>query len=281
MIAASPTSHSSPAGLLGRGVALLASGLQILAAFLPWDAAGTLALDASLQGFQPGVEQPTVASSLVALAALPALAALVVDSGWPRLLSGVGTAALVVLWLVAGPTGLPAGVVAAIVAAAGHLVAAALAVGSPPAESAPGGGQPAAPGFRQLSHTADVAFEAWGPSRAACFGQAVRALVAAFAEVETAAVSARHAVEFGPDDDDEDLLVDLLDEVVYVLDVDGAVPVGGELHDQPNGGLRGHFDLAAVDSVRPSGAVPKAITYHDLLVEATTDGWRCRVTVDV
>ncbi len=135
-------------------------------------------------------------------------------------------------------------------------------------------------GHRFLAHTADTAFEAWGPTRATCYAEAVRALVASFAEVSHAELVDRRLVDLGLATD-EDLLVDLLEEVIYLLDTRGLVPVGVRLCDSEDGGLRGQLELANVTSVQPSGAVPKAVTYHALQVEGSAAGWRCRVTVDV
>ncbi len=135
-------------------------------------------------------------------------------------------------------------------------------------------------GHRFLAHTADTAFEAWGPTRADCYAEAVRALVASFADISCAPLVNRQPVDLGPAADDH-LLVDLLDEVIYLLDARGLVVAGTELHDEEDGGLHGHLELAGVESVRASGAVPKAVTYHGLETVAGDAGWRCRVTVDV
>ncbi len=136
------------------------------------------------------------------------------------------------------------------------------------------------PGYRLLPHTADTAFEAWGPSRADCFAEAVRALVTSFADLSDAPLVDRLHVRFGPAAH-EDLLVDLLDEAIYLLDARGLVVAGLELHDEEDGGLRAQLDLADVGSVQAAGAVPKAVTYHGLRVDSGDAGWRCRVTVDV
>lgn len=281
---------------LGRTLTLLAAGAQVVAVFLPWTHQVT-ALDLSLRGFDIGVQQPTVGLTLVLLAALPALAALVSGTGWPRAVSGAGTGALALAWLAAGPAGaITTGITVALGAAVGHLWAAAVASGGGRPAAAPRrrdrtaaptpgdrGGDPssAGSGHRPLDHTADTAFEAWGPTRAACFGEAVRALVGSFADTDAVRASAAHEATFDRSGDDEDLLVDLLDEVIYLVDVRGAVPVGGDVHDRDDGGIAARFDLAETDQVRPRGAVPKAVTYHGLEVVRDDRGWRCRVTIDV
>ncbi|MGH3443568.1 MAG: archease, partial [Nitriliruptorales bacterium] len=152
--------------------------------------------------------------------------------------------------------------------------------GSGDARPAAGGAVPDA-GFRQLDHTADTAIEAWGPTRAACLEAAVRGLVASFADVEGAGARERHPVVVGPGDD-ADLLVDLLDEVIYLLDARRAVVVGASLRDTEAGAVEGTMELAPVGEVRPAGAVPKAVTYHDLRIGRDADGaWRAHVIIDV
>jgi SHS2 domain-containing protein len=302
---------------VGRALALLASGAQIVAAFLPWAADGRTAFDLGVRSLGAGSEQPTVALLLVVLAAIPAVPALIGDAGLPRGVSAAVTAALVIGWLAAGPDGaLTSGVLVAIGATVGHLAGAALALGGP-AEVAPrprdsgdprlpppgsvngagrGGGvdggepeiaaatttrTPPRPGYRLLDHTADIALEAWSPVRAGCFAAAVRGLVASFAEVDDPEPTDRHRIELEPQPP-QDLLVELLDEVIYVMDTRRAVPVGGRLEDREDGGLVGELALVPVDAVRQVGAVPKAITYHQLRAEQRDDGWwYCHVTVDV
>ncbi|MBW3578955.1 MAG: archease [Actinobacteria bacterium] len=280
--------------MAGRAVALLASAALILAMFLPWTGDGTLALDLGLRSWGRRAGQPTVAFGLVMIAALPSLAAVLGDAAWPRLVAAVAAGGLALSWLAVGPDGgLTAGVVATLIGAVGLLAAAAFASASPAGGSAGAGGGPLhegratsdrderpQAGFAVRDHTADMAFEAWGSTRGACFTQAVRALVSSFADTTDVASDGRHAVAFGPAAD-EDLLVDLLDEVIYLLDARGVVPVGGELVDEPDGGISGELEVAPVERVRPAGAVPKAVTHHALQVQAGPQGWRCHAVIDV
>lgn len=113
----------SVAGVL----ALLASLAQVAAAFLTWTSTGFAALDLSLVSTQDPTP-PTIGMVLIALAALPAVAVLRSRRGWPRVVSALGTGALVLGWLGTGPdAALVDGVWVAIGATVGHLVAAALA----------------------------------------------------------------------------------------------------------------------------------------------------------
>ena len=139
--------------------------------------------------------------------------------------------------------------------------------------------RPAA-GHRLLPHTADVVVEAWAPTRLGCFAEAVRGLVASFAD--TAGAAPGGAVEFALDPaGDEELLVRLLEEVVYLVDVDGVVPTGTQVEAAAGGGLRGRFEVALLAPGMVIGPAPKAVAWHELSLGRQGAGWRCQVTIDV
>ena len=136
-------------------------------------------------------------------------------------------------------------------------------------------------GHRILPHTADLIIEAWAPTRAACLAEAVRAMVGTFADTSNVAATEPIPVALEPAEDDAATLVALLDEVIYVVDALGAVPVSVELEESEDGGIGGFFDVARASAVRSIGPVPKAATYSDVSLEAGDDNWRCRITIDV
>jgi SHS2 domain-containing protein len=135
-------------------------------------------------------------------------------------------------------------------------------------------------GHRLLPHTADVIVEAWAPTRDACLRQAVRGLVDVFADVDGVAPSASVAVSFAPDSGEE-LLVALLEEVLYLLDAEDVVPVDAALTEGADGGLHGVLLVAPTTAVPQQGAIPKAIARHGLELGQQSGRWRCKVTVDV
>ncbi|MCQ4082821.1 archease [Streptomyces sp. RB6PN25] len=109
--------------------------------------------------------------------------------------------------------------------------------------------------------------------------QAVHGVVDAFVDTTDAQALRRHEVVLGGERD-EDLLVALLDEVVYRLDVADEIPVDVELAPLL-GGLRAVFHMADALSLPVTGAAPKAVTLHGLSFAHGTDGWSCSVTLDV
>jgi SHS2 domain-containing protein len=134
-------------------------------------------------------------------------------------------------------------------------------------------------GHRVVPHTADLIVEAWAPTKQRCLEEAVVALVESFAEPTGAAST--HPVPVTLDaPNDEDLLVRLLEEVVYVVEVRGVVPLGA--HFRVDGGrVAGHLEVVPVDQVELVGAVPKAVARHALSFVIDDGTWRCRAVIDV
>lgn len=137
-----------------------------------------------------------------------------------------------------------------------------------------------ASGFQLMPHTADVMVTAWGSTLEGCLTEAALGLVSSFAEVGDVAPEDR--VEFtcqpGPD---SELLVELLDEVIYAIDAWDVVPVRVDVRRTGEGGLAGEFGVVERGHVRVVGPAPKAVTRHDLSLEQQDSQWRCRVVVDV
>jgi SHS2 domain-containing protein len=134
-------------------------------------------------------------------------------------------------------------------------------------------------GYRAVPHTADLRIEAWAPTRERCIAAAVRGMVEGFADTSACGeTETRSCRVLG--NSDEELLAAVLDEVIYRLDTGGEVPVDAELQPAVDG-VWVRFRMADVESVRPRGAVPKAVSLHELHLAQGPDGWRCSVTVDV
>ncbi|HZB32824.1 MAG TPA: archease [Streptosporangiaceae bacterium] len=133
-----------------------------------------------------------------------------------------------------------------------------------------------------VPHTADVALTAWAPGKYECVAQAVHALVGAFVEfaktTEVAVAGPRDSVRAPIDPtSDDDLLVSVLDEVIYQVEVHGRVPV--DVAFDSTGGVR--FETVPLDTVTIVGAIPKAVSLHELRFGRVDGGWRCHVTIDV
>jgi SHS2 domain-containing protein len=125
-----------------------------------------------------------------------------------------------------------------------------------------------------------VIVEAWGPTRKICLEEAVLGLVGAFADVRGLAPNGRVRLTLEPAEDEE-ILVALLDEVVYVLDALDAVPVMVSLDENIDGGVSGWFETVPVANVMITGAGPKGVSRSELSFSEERGRWRCRVEIDV
>jgi SHS2 domain-containing protein len=124
-----------------------------------------------------------------------------------------------------------------------------------------------------------VVLEAWGTTRVACLEQAALALVDSFADF--GGVTPSHRIPVSIDaGDDEDLLVSVLEEVIYTVDADGAVPVAVDLTERA-GGVDGFFAAVPADQLGIVGAIPKGVSRSGLQFALHRGQWRCRVLVDV
>lgn len=150
-------------------------------------------------------------------------------------------------------------------------------------------------GHRTEPHTADLRVRAWGPTRTACLAQALDGVCSSFLDLRGAA-AVRHREITLRGDSDADLLVALLEEVLYWLDTESEIPVGvaftgtggtggREAPDDPHpagGALTAVLPMADIGTCPVTGAAPKAVTLHGLRMGRDPDGgWSCAVTLDV
>lgn len=135
-------------------------------------------------------------------------------------------------------------------------------------------------GHAVLPHTADVIVEGWGASKVAAFAEVAQAMVDVFAETTGAEATEPLPVSIAAGPDDE-MLVALLEEVIFVAEVFAKVPVDIRLEETEEGGLAGFLDVAPVAEVSFTGAAPKAVSRSGLDVIRDGRRWVCRATIDV
>lgn len=131
--------------------------------------------------------------------------------------------------------------------------------------------------YRILEHTADIGIEATAPDIPTLFSEAVRATAAVVLDAEPPAAYDRVAVS-AEADDVAALLAEVLQEALWRFESQGWLPVAAELEVSPTTAA-GTFEV--VKDVTPDGPAIKAVTYHQLTVERTTDGWRAQAYFDV
>ena len=136
-------------------------------------------------------------------------------------------------------------------------------------------------GHRFLPHTADIRVEAWGATRAACLAELIAGMVDSFADRTGAeSLPCRIVPVDHPDGGSRELAVWLVEEVLWLLDTQGVIPVHVDLVDT-DGGLHGTLHVVGCDLVDSIGAAPKAVSYSELVIEQTDDGWHSVATIDV
>lgn len=135
-------------------------------------------------------------------------------------------------------------------------------------------------GYELRDHTADVAVEATGTRLGDAFCAAADGMAVAMCE-EWPAEGDRLEITVTAESRDA-LLFDYLDELIYERDVRSVLPVDNEgiveeIDDQFrfSGSFRG-VPLSAV-----SARDLKAVTYSEMSIEETNEGWRIYVVFDV
>lgn len=134
-------------------------------------------------------------------------------------------------------------------------------------------------GHRTVPHTADLRVEAWAPTREQCIGEAVVGAVESFADTSYSGVTSRRVARLHAARD-EDLLVAALDEVIFRLETEAEIPVQVDVGPADKG-VEVRFVMAPAADLAQVGAVPKAVSLHELHLAPGPDGWSCSVTLDV
>jgi len=135
--------------------------------------------------------------------------------------------------------------------------------------------------FRTLEHTADVGFEAFGSTREEVFANAARALMQFIVDLDMIVLSEKVAFEVsGPDP--ESLLVNWLSEILFLQDAEGWLFGDFDIRTLQNDRLTAVARGEKFDRQRHAHKLlVKAITYHQLALEQTPQGWRAQVYVDI
>lgn len=134
--------------------------------------------------------------------------------------------------------------------------------------------------YELRDHTADVAVEAEGRSFDAVAAAVADGLAAAMCD-DVPAEGERFDVRVDAESR-EALLFDYLDELIYQRDVRGVLPVDNDVKIDERAGA---FELAGSARGVPLSSVSareiKAVTYSEMDVAETADGWRAYVVFDV
>jgi SHS2 domain-containing protein len=137
-------------------------------------------------------------------------------------------------------------------------------------------------GYRYTDHTADVGMRVEGESLEALFAYAALGLLAyTVVNLDRLAPAEHVAVEMTAPSDAE-LLVDWLNERLFLFDARGEIHAWPELDRVGDGRLVGKSGYRAVDFDRMTfGPEVKSVTYHGLSVERRDALWIAEVIFDL
>ena len=135
--------------------------------------------------------------------------------------------------------------------------------------------------YRQLPHTADLAWRLWGDSLPELFENAGRALSATLTDRRYLRRRATREVSLRARDR-EALLVDWLNHLLYLFDVDGFLGRDFQMVSLSPGGLKAMVTGESFDPTRhPSRTGVKAATFHQLSIVPVKDWWQATVVLDL
>ena len=135
--------------------------------------------------------------------------------------------------------------------------------------------------FGILEHTADIGFEAFGATQREVFANAARALMHLIVDLE--AIVPREELALRAEASDRPaLLVNWLSEVLYRFDAEGWLLRDFEFDELTEHSLAAMARGEKFDRRRHQvKLLVKAVTYHQLELRETKEGWRAQVYVDI
>jgi SHS2 domain-containing protein len=130
--------------------------------------------------------------------------------------------------------------------------------------------------FEIIDHTADVGIRAYGANMQQAFANAAKAMFSLITGLDTVRVALHRDVEVSAPDK-ETLLVEWLNELVYIFDVERLLFIGFDIISITPTSLRARCRGEKVDKSRHEIKTGiKSATYHQVKVE---DNGGCRVQV--
>ena len=131
--------------------------------------------------------------------------------------------------------------------------------------------------YREVDHTADWALHVWAPTLEELFVEAARGMYTLVGAQAQPGVTVRRRVELTADDH-ESLLVAWLQELLYFTESEELAFTGYHIaHLEPT-------HLRAEVEGGPTGRLDKmikAVTYHNLKINRTADGYDTTIVFDV
>ena len=134
--------------------------------------------------------------------------------------------------------------------------------------------------FEIVEHTADIGLRAWADTWAELVEQASLGVVAIYMDNSQAQPAEAIPVAVNGEDR-ESLLVNWLNEIVYLLDGRSLAVHSIVVQEAGDDMLRGTVHAEPRSERHPVRLIVKGVTWHQLTVEHGNGGWRCVVYLDV
>lgn len=135
--------------------------------------------------------------------------------------------------------------------------------------------------YRIIEHTADTGFEVSGSTKEQVFESAARAFFAIMWQLGVHQENEPEIIEV-KGLDLEELLVNFLEEFLYLFDAKGQVCSRIELESITGNRLRAKAWLQKFDETRDRELLSvKAVTYHQLFIGSRNGMWIARVFLDI
>ena len=135
--------------------------------------------------------------------------------------------------------------------------------------------------FEIIEHPADVGFIAYGGTLSELLENAALAMMSLGCELSYIEERERREIR-AKGENDESLLFDWLAEILAVSDAEGLALRRAEVTQLGEHEARGVVYGEKFDKSRHrAGTYIKAVTFHQLRVEQTAEGWKAKVFLDV
>jgi SHS2 domain-containing protein len=135
--------------------------------------------------------------------------------------------------------------------------------------------------YRIIEHTADTGFEVWGTTKEEVFESAARAFFDIMWQIDVQQQNGPKSLEV-TGSDLEELLVNFLEEFLYLYDAKGLVCTGIKVESIKENKVCAKAWLQKFNEAGDQELLGvKAVTYHQLFVGRKNDTWTARIFLDI
>ncbi len=139
--------------------------------------------------------------------------------------------------------------------------------------------------FEFIDHTADVGIKAWGVTLTGLFENAAMGMFAVIAGEAYKAQGSKieKEIEISKNTDNlEEILVSWLSELLYIFNKEKIYFNNFKISSLSNGSIKAEASGVNIDLYQSNLYTEiKAVTFHDLKIEETADGFNCTIIFDV